>query len=113
MRVRKWSVLIGSTTFNLPTQSVLPLGTQATVTRKSNASAWKGYRAGTNTVAQNSSGTGTYAKMEFKSSNGTLGNKYQTSSGFADEDISLDPNGGLVVDLTQATGAQAIVCIKY
>ena len=42
-----------------------------------------------------------------------LANKYQTSSGFSDELLSLDPNGGLIVDLTQATGAQAIVCIKY
>lgn len=51
--------------------------------------------------------------MEVRGSVGVLGNKYQTSSGFSDESISFDPKGGLIVDLTQATGAQGIVCIKY
>ena len=102
----------GSTTFNLPTQSVLPLGTKVVVKRKSNADNWYAYKAGTNDLAQNSSSTGTYAKMEVRA-NGFLGNKYQTSSGFTDENISFNPNGGLIVDLTQATDAQAIVCIRY
>lgn len=100
-------------TFNLPTQSVLPHGTQATVVRKSNSAAWVCYQENNNSYARSSSGTGTYAKMEVRGSVGVLGNKYQTSSGFFDENISFDPKGGLIVDLTQATGAQGIVCIKY
>ena len=102
----------GSTTFNLPTQSVLPLGKQATVKRVSNAAYWYTFVTGTDTRANNSGGSGTYGKI-YSVNNGHLGNIYQTGTGFSSQEISLDPNGGLIVDLTQATGAQAIVCIKY
>jgi len=65
----------------------LPLGGTADVLRSSNAPVWKPYKAGTDTVAIN---TGIVS----------YGGKIQ-----ANDDISLDPNGGLYADLSTATAA--------
>lgn len=113
----------GSTTFNLPTQSVLPLGTSAKVTvygtsksiqvtdGTSNASLAAGMALGTG----NRVGVGT--KIENL-------NKGDQGSGFAslknDATIGLKTStaygdSGIVgtADIANATGAKAIVCIKY
>lgn len=68
----------------------IPLGDTAPITRVSDAGAWEAFRAGTDTLEGLS----------------TLG---ISSSGFlrsgAGNDISLDPNGGLVAQLANATAA--------
>jgi hypothetical protein len=67
----------------------LPLGTSAPIVRSNNAPSWKGYQAGTNTLA------GTSGSLNVLS--GALQNP---SYG-----LSLDPNGGLYADLSSATAA--------
>nr|QJB19036.1 MAG: major capsid protein [Microvirus sp.] len=66
----------------------LPLGTSAPVNRVPNASYWKAFNQGTNTAAVN-------GNMQVNS--GNITNTTQS--------ISLDPNGGLVADLSTATAA--------
>lgn len=69
----------------------LPLGTTAPILRTSNATTWKVYDAGTNT------GTGVATLTSDASS-------YLTDSP-PTANLSLDPNGGLYADLTNATAA--------
>ena len=108
-----------NSTFNLPPQSVVPLGTSAPVVGTGKA---LGLTDGTNNA-----GLSTYT--------GSIGNNLQayreqygqtlpgvgpsspkfinttTHTGLG---ITTDPTkSGLKTDLTSATGAQAIVCIKY
>lgn len=113
----------GSTTFNLPTQSVLPLGTSAKVavygTSKSiqvndgsnNASLSAGLtigsggNVGVGTKVSNldkGNSSGGFAQL---SANTTIGLKTSTTYGAS----------GIVgtADIANATGAKAIVCIKY
>lgn len=101
----------GSTTFNLPTQSVLPLGTSAPI-----------YGNGINIIVQNQDGTkfdniitknvGQINSLATKANNwpNATNLTFPTKETFATLGI---PNGNLYADLTQATGAQAIACIKY
>lgn len=76
------------------TAVALPLGTSAPVTRVSNAARWIGYETGTNTTPSDGSG------VSFNSSGGAAGALYAHSQG-----ISLDPNGGLIANLSSATSA--------
>lgn len=71
----------------------LPLGTSAPVTRVSNAGAWDAYDAGADTKA----GASTLSI----SGSGTLFNG-------AAAEFSLDPDGGLIADLSTATAATII-----
>lgn len=71
------------------TAVTLPLGTSAPITRVSNAAAWSQYSAGTNTLS---------ATANVTSQAGGLAN---ATSGAA----SLDPNGGLIANLSSATAA--------
>lgn len=82
----------------------LPLGGSAAVTgdvvRVSNATYWKAYKSGTNTVQNNDSGISTYTSVG-------PGALRQTGDS---QTLSLDPNGGLelanaVADLSTATAA--------
>lgn len=74
------------------TAVTLPLGTTAPVVRTSNAGAWTAYNIGTNVKNTNNSSI----------ANSAIGNLYNSGSGTA---LSLDPNGGLYADLSQATAA--------
>lgn len=65
----------------------IPLGTTAPVLRVSNAPAWLGYQAASNTLAANMTGIQSDAIGQLES---------------AGTDISLDPNGGLITDLSSA-----------
>lgn len=73
---------------------VLPLGSSAPVTRVSNADHWLVYRDETNTL----SGVTT-----LKSD--SLGRLSETDS---PDDLSLDPNGGLIADLSSATATSIL-----
>jgi microcystin-dependent protein len=94
----------GSTTFNLPTQSVLPLGTSAPVSLTANGT------------------------LQIKNSVGGFENVVKSASGDSaarrELVVNADSNGqnGVVqygsgitgtANLANATGAKAIVCIKY
>lgn len=68
----------------------LPLGTSAPVNRVNNAATWLGKLAGSNTLV----GAGTMNT-----------NASAHIQGGGTNDISLDPNGGLVTDLSTATAA--------
>lgn len=70
----------------------LPLGTSAPVSRVSNAATWIAYNAGNNTIPG-----GEAVNV------GASGGHLQGSSG--PTDISLDPNGGLIADLSTATAS--------
>ena len=102
----------GSTTFNLPTQSVLPLGTSATVkltrppTNKKQILRLQndGYSYTWNKGSQYSMG------LFSESSDGVM--KQETTDGTYNITL-LDPNGTMYADIAAATGAKAIVCIKY
>lgn len=105
----------GSTTFNLPTQSVLPLGTTATVTVFGNGKAM-GISSGTYLygIQSTSSGTIAIAGGAYGKNVGdvqyTVGDPKSTLGLTADASKS-----GIVgrADIANATGATAIVCIKY
>lgn len=102
----------GSTTFNLPTQSVLPLGTSATVkltrppTNKTQILRLQndGYSYTWNKASQYSMG------LFSESGDGVM--KQETSDGTYPVAL-LDPNGTMYADIASATGAKAIACIKY
>ena len=70
----------------------LPLGTSAPVTRVDNATAWSAYVTGTNTLG---SSTG---NMELRGSS-------QLNDSATNNRLSLDPDGQIVADLTNATAA--------
>jgi len=70
----------------------LPLGTSAPVERISNAPVWQAFEAGTNNVL-----TGGSQEAQFGGTSQLIG---QTAG-----DASLDPNGGLIADLSDATAA--------
>lgn len=91
----------GSTTFNLPTQSVLPLGTQANIiTIQGEAATTQTYRfLSNNQVAGNG-----LASIE---------NGISYLSNQAGTEFYLDLGRSSYADLANATGATAIVCIKY
>lgn len=72
----------------------VPLGTSAPVTRTNNAPGWKATLAGTNTADATNQTYGT------TSTAGGLFGKPSTTT-----QIALDPNGGLIADLSSATGA--------
>ena len=111
----------GSTTFNLPTQSVLPLGTSANVsvfgtgkalgindgssnggmsTKKSNNLGWSTLALNTNNYNQNIGYAGA-----------TTANTTSTAVGVVTDASKSGLKG--TVNLANATGAKAIVCIKY
>lgn len=73
----------------------LPLGTTAPVERVSNASYWSAYQQGTNTQAA-------FDDVLLANAGGGVTAITQTAGGIA---ISLDPRGGLVADLADATAA--------
>lgn len=66
----------------------LPLGTSAPITRVSNAASWKTYAATTDTPAADSAMSSASGRTRVTS-----------------HEISLDPNGGLIADLSGATSA--------
>ena len=68
----------------------LPLGTSAPVTRVANASYWKAFVTGTNTA------TGALTPMNINASSQIQG---------TGTTVSLDPQGGLIADLSTATAA--------
>lgn len=68
----------------------IPLGTSAPVTRVASAAAWRAYNAGTQTTAS----AGTMS---------TDASGYTKTTGGAD--LSYDPTGGLIADLSTATAA--------
>ena len=70
----------------------IPIGGSAPITRTNNAPAWKGYTAGTNTQQINQNMPDVF--------NSGTGNVHRSSSV---TDISFDPNGGLVADLSGAS----------
>jgi len=70
----------------------LPLGTSAPILRSTNAPAWKGYQAGTDSF----SATGNGLNL---STTGPLRDSVAATQ------YSLDPNGGLYADLSAATAA--------
>jgi len=72
----------------------IPLGTQAPILRTTSAGAWTAYDAGVNTLpaANESAGITTAGSGEFGREN-------------TGEAWSLDPNGGIYADLTDATAA--------
>jgi hypothetical protein len=72
------------------TAVTLPLGTSANIVRSSNATNWKSYDAGTDTLATN-------GLMETESGN--------LKGGTSNNLLSLDPNGTLTADLSTATSA--------
>lgn len=72
----------------------LPLGTSAPVTRVSNASSWQIYNGGTNNY--NAGGINVESQV--------INNITELYDGRG-TGLSLDPNGGLVADLTTATAA--------
>lgn len=111
----------GSTTFNLPTQSVLPLGTSANVsvfgtgkalgindgtstggmsTKKSDTLGWSMLVLNTNNYNQNIGHAGSITANTTKTAVGVV------------TDASKSGLKG-TVNLANATGAKAIVCIKY
>lgn len=93
----------GSTTFNLPTQSVLPLGTSAPVAVFGGAN-----YAGSLSVATPDRSKG-YAILLPK--NGFV---YAGEPGASLDWQFTEPQAGqLYANLSQSTGAKAIVCIKY
>ena len=110
----------GSTTFNLPTQSVLPLGTNVSITGQAYGNGkTMGLTEGTNNL-----GMGYISNQGLVLSSGTIGNNVGTavssSAGLAGKSIGLTKDAsksGIIVsgtaNLANATGAQAIVCIKY
>lgn len=71
---------------------LLPLGSTAPVERVSNAPVWLAFEAGSNNVL-----TGGSQQAQFGGSSQLIG---QTAGG-----ASLDPNGGLIADLSDATAA--------
>lgn len=110
----------GSTTFNLPTQSVLPLGTTAPIKLKQAANGAvnrqyilnieNGYHINTWSPG-NEYSSGIVSKQDATDSrNGVLQN--ETSDNVFTK-VALNLNGSHYTDLANATGAQAIVCIKY
>jgi len=73
------------------TAVTIPMGTSAPVTRVSNASGWKAYNSGTNTGATHAVAIKTQATSVI------------AETGYSD--ISLDPNGGLIADMSTATAS--------
>lgn len=105
----------GSTTFNLPTQSVLPLGTSAPV--YNNGAQHTGVLRDASTGQAISDLTN---QQTVQTTNMGLTGYAETGVGYIDKLggvqtrwTNYDPNGTLAVNLSQATGAQAIACIKY
>ena len=77
----------------------LPLGVTADIKRKSNASGWRVFDSGTDTLSGDSSGSG--LKGAYVNSNGNLANNLSGGN----KVVSLDPKGGLYADLSTATAA--------
>jgi hypothetical protein len=71
----------------------LPLGNTAPITRVSNAGAWQCYDAGTDTLSADTSSNVEVRPTSSLNNSGT------------NNRMSLDPNGGLVADLSSATAA--------
>lgn len=94
----------GSTTFNLPKQSVLPLGTSAPVIGNGQAIGMTGTKSGVLVARDIGTGAGTVHGMLTITNNENMPNG--TLYKFTD-------STGLKADLASATGAKAIVCIKY
>lgn len=94
----------GSTTFNLPTQSVLPLGTSASVSITANGTLQiKNSSGGLENVVKSANGDNSGRRQLVVNANGTGQNAVvQYGSGITGS-----------VNLANATGAKAIVCIKY
>jgi hypothetical protein len=94
----------GSTTFNLPTQSVLPLGTSAPVSLTAN---------GTLQIKNSSGGL----ESVVKSANGDNSGRRQlvVKADGNGQNAVVQYGGGIAgtVNIANATGATAIVCIKY
>lgn len=76
------------------TSVTLPLGSTAPIVRSSNAGAWTAYKSGTDTKDGPASGTNTMTVT-------ALPNSFIAGG----TSLSLDPNGGLYADLSQATAA--------
>ena len=76
------------------TAVTIPLGTSAPVERVSNAATWLGYDAGTNTLSGAVAGTNFALSAD---------SKLRDAGGGVD--LSLDPNGGLIANLSSATAA--------
>ena len=94
----------GSTTFNLPTQSVLPLGISAPVSLTANGTLQiKNSSGGLENIVKSSSGDGAGRRELVVNADGNGQNSaVQYGSGITG-----------TANLANATGAKAIVCIKY
>lgn len=94
----------GSTTFNLPTQSVLPLGTSAPVSLTANGTLQiKNSSSGLENVVKSASGDNSGRRQLVVNADGNGQNAVvQYGSGITG-----------TADLANATGTTAIVCIKY
>lgn len=103
----------GSTTFNLPTQSVLPLGTSAPIVyNPSNTVQWVKNLNGNNINSYKPDGG--YSVGLLSKSNGISdGILYNETSDNNFTPTNIDLHGTHYTDLANATGALAIVCIKY
>ena len=113
-----------NSTFNLPTQSVLPLGTSAPVIGNGKAIGFSLTNKSNNTVEDAYGKVGFFGSGAISNMFGTSGNTLPSTAGnyknaYANYDASqyglnTNPNkSGVVADLSKSTGAQAIVCIKY
>lgn len=97
----------GSTTFNLPTQSVLPLGTNAPVSVTNNVQV----RTAAERTAVYSDITG---NIQFLSGRGSFPYIIQANGGVSTSSMYAQTTAIQgSVNLANATGAKAIVCIKY
>jgi microcystin-dependent protein len=104
----------GSTTFNLPTQSVLPLGLNANVSVLGTGKTL-GLTDGSNFGSIHQYGTFIYHNSQYNSNVGsaTSGGPFAQNKALG---VTTDSSkSGLkgTVNLANATGAKAIVCIKY
>ena len=101
----------GYTTFNLPRQSVLPLGTSAPVVTTST-----NHVGGSTPMRLGTVGTSTSVNRGSGNPIGTFGDNgigsIQAGGKWGSQNDRLNPIN-LVASLSQATGAKAIVCIKY
>lgn len=101
----------GSTTFNLPTQSVLPLGLTAPIVYNSSASTNSQVvrDTATNNAVSSWQPGGQYSSG-IVSKDGLLQN--ETNDNVFTK-VNIDLNGTHYANIANATGAKAIVCIKY
>ena len=108
----------GNSTFNLPQQSVLPLGTTATVSVYGNGKTVV-FTSGTQYGALRQGGSAINPNTSSGATSVALPATNSSSSQFSNNvllGITTNPaNSGLTgsVNLANATGAKAIVCIKY